>query len=302
MDTKKIGAFLAAVDRGSLTAAAAELGYTQSGLTHMMNALEDELGLNLLVRSKNGVRLSPAGQELLPKMRALMQSSKELESCAEHLRQHNYSTLRLGAYSSVTRQWLPAILAEFRRACPDTEVTIDVDGVHELYRKLKQDELDCAIVSFNDALCQGLGFIPLRDDPLLAVLPGGSALPSGCFPVRDFSGREFLMPSAGFDLDINPIFTRSRLKSAPLIRYTNLDDAAIVSMVGHGLGVSILSELVMQGMQDQVLAAPLDPPAVRRLGIAASERRQCEKNIHRFVKCTQAVIERLYGCKAPIMA
>jgi len=110
------------------------------------------------------------------------------------------------------------------------------------------------------------------------------------------------MPSAGFDLDINPIFTRSRLKSAPLIRYTNLDDAAIVSMVGHGLGVSILSELVMQGMQDQVLAAPLDPPAVRRLGIAASERRQCEKNIHRFVKCTQAVIERLYGCKAPIMA
>ena len=59
MDSKKISALLLAVEKGSLTSVAAELGYTQSGLTHMMNALEEELGLNLLVRSKNGVRLSP---------------------------------------------------------------------------------------------------------------------------------------------------------------------------------------------------------------------------------------------------
>ena len=61
MDIKKVQALLAAVDRGSLTAAASDLGYTQSGLTHMMNSLEIELGLNLLVRSKSGVRLSPCG-------------------------------------------------------------------------------------------------------------------------------------------------------------------------------------------------------------------------------------------------
>lgn len=50
MDSKKIYALLAAIDCGSLTAAAEKLGYTQSGLTHMMNSLENELGLNLLVR------------------------------------------------------------------------------------------------------------------------------------------------------------------------------------------------------------------------------------------------------------
>ena len=66
MDSKKVHALLLAVERGSLTSAAAELGYTQSGLTHMMNALEEEVGLNLLVRSKNGVCLSPAGQALRP--------------------------------------------------------------------------------------------------------------------------------------------------------------------------------------------------------------------------------------------
>ena len=70
MDTKKVKALLAALEKGSLTAAAEEMGYTQSGLTHMMNSLEDELGIRILVRSKGGVRLSPAGRELLPQMNA----------------------------------------------------------------------------------------------------------------------------------------------------------------------------------------------------------------------------------------
>ena len=56
MDTKKTKALLLALERGSLTAAAEELGYTQSGFTHMMNSLEDEAGIRLLVRSKVGPR------------------------------------------------------------------------------------------------------------------------------------------------------------------------------------------------------------------------------------------------------
>lgn len=298
MDIKKIAALLTAVDRGSLTAAASELGYTQSGLTHMMNSLEVELGLNLLVRSKNGVRLSPAGQELLPMMRQLMDASVALEQSAEKLRQRSFSTLRLGAYSSVARQWLPAILAEFRRLSPDTDVTIDVGGILDIYDKLKNDQLDCAIVSYNEAMCQGLNYVPLRDDPLVAILPGDFAQETAAFPVRDFSGREFLMPNAGFDLDINPIFNQGREKVTPRIRYTNLDDPAIVSMVSHGLGVSILSDLVMQDMTEPVLSVPLDPPAFRRLGIATSERRQSDKNIRRFIKCAQSVIRDMYQQEA----
>ena len=109
MDTKKIAAMLAAVEKGSLTSAARELGYTQSGLTHMMNALEAELGLSLLVRSKNGVHLSPAGQTLLPRMRKLMEASQELDEAIEALREQSFTTLRLGAYASVARQWLPSV-------------------------------------------------------------------------------------------------------------------------------------------------------------------------------------------------
>lgn len=294
MDSKKIRALLAAVDKGSLTAAAAGLGYTQSGLTHMMNSLEDELGLNLLVRSKNGVQLSPAGLELLEDMRSLDAAAAALEKRAESLRRRNFSTLRLGAYSSIARQWMPEVLAEFRRNCPDTEVALNVGGIMDIYQAVRNDKLDCAIVSWQELLCQGLRWVHLWDDPLVAVLPV-SVPAAESFPVREFTGKEFLMPSACFDLDINPVFSRESEKVLPRIRYTNLDDGAIVSMVELGLGVSILSELIMADMPGKVRVLPLEPPARRSLGIVMSERRQNDRNIRRLIKCAQAVISRLYG-------
>ena len=293
MDSKKVHALLLAIEKGSLTSAAAELGYTQSGLTHMMNALEEELGLNLLVRSKNGVRLSPAGQALKPKMQAFLDSAVDLEEDAARLRQHSNSTLRLGAYSSVASSWLPAILASFRKVDPNTDVAIDVGGIPDIYEKLKNDQLDCAIVSYEESLCQGLTYIHLADDPLVAIVPETDDH-LGYFPIADFADQEFLMPSDGFDMDILPLLTRNLGKEQPRIRYTNLSDSAIVSMVEHNLGMSLLSELIMLDIHSSVQMLPLDPPAVRKLGIAASEHQQNDKVIRRFVRCAQSVVGEMY--------
>ena len=277
MDSKKVHALLLAIEKGSLTSAATELGYTQSGLTHMMNALEEELGLNLLVRSKNGVRLSAA---------------VSLEDDASRLRQRSSSTLRLGAYSSVASRWLPAILASFKKVDPATDVIIDVGGIPDIYEKLKNDQLDCAFVSFEEPLCQGLNYIHLADDPLLAIVPETDDH-LGFFPVADFADQDFLMPSDGFDMDILPLLNHTG-KDQPRIRYTNLSDSAIVSMVEHNLGMSVLSELIMQDIHNSVNALPLDPPAFRKLGIAASDRQQNDKVIRRFVRCAQLIVSEMY--------
>ncbi|MDO4973266.1 MAG: LysR family transcriptional regulator [Eubacteriales bacterium] len=295
MDTKKLDALLLAVERGSLTAAAEEMGYTQSGLTNMMNSLESELGLDLLIRSKSGVRLTAAGEALLPHMHSLHAESQALLQAAEAFRQSSGDTLRLGAYSSVARQWLPAVLAEFRKEYPDTDVPMDVGGIPDIFEKLRSDSLDCAIVSYSELHCQGLHYVPLRDDPLVAVLPPAYRPEARTFPVSGFSGAEFLMPSAGFEADITPVFGQRVEKVASRVRYTNLDDAAIVSMVEHKLGVSILSELVMQDMPYNVRALPLDPPSCRHLGIAMAEHRSGERKIQRFVDCARRVIAELYA-------
>lgn len=300
MDTKKIRALLMAMELGSLTAAAEELGYTQSGLTHMMNSLEDELGIKVLVRSKGGVRLSPAGRELLPQMQELLRCSDELRSSVEKLIQKNGTLLRLGAYSSVARQWLPAILAELRRVAPEIKVSISTGGMRDIYDGVQRDELDCGIVSYQPTLIQGLHWVALHDDPLLAILPMDAALTGGAFEVENFEGSEFLMPADDFELDILPVLAQGQghERIMPEFRYTGLDDAAIVSMTAHGLGVSVLSELVMDGISDKVEAVPLTPPAFRRLGIVVGEHLQNDKNIKSFVLCARATMRSMYGDEA----
>ena len=293
MDSKKVYALLTAIDCGSLTAAAEKLGYTQSGLTHMMNALEAELGLNLLVRSKSGVHLSPAGQELLPAMRDFSAAADALEQSSDRLRQHSFSTLRLGAYASVTRQWLPAILAAYRDICPDTEVAITTGDVSTC-EAVRNDELDCSVVSYQPHLCQGLNWTHLRDDELVAILPPDSAVDGGSFRVESFTGQTFLMPNCAFDLDILPVFNIHGRKASPVIKNTNMDDPSIVSMVEHRLGVSILSKLVMQSIPGNVTVLPLDPPCYRKLGIITNPRRINEKNVRRFIRCAQTTLAKMY--------
>ena len=199
MDSKKCAALLRAVELGSLTAAAGELGYTQAGLTNMMNALEAELGVSLLLRGRGGVRLSAAGRRLLPQ-RAFVDSADALEQGAEALRAENLATLRVGAYSSVARHWLPSILTEFRRECPEIDVSVSMGGNLDLHRLVRGGELDCAFASYHPTLQKGLDWLPLRKDPLVAVLPGNDTRPGDSFPVADFADVDFLMPSLGFDL------------------------------------------------------------------------------------------------------
>lgn len=79
LDIKKYEVLLAVVDRGSFIKAASDLGYTQSGITYMMNSLEKECGFPLLSRSNKGVALTLEGERLLPEIRQLVQLNKRLE-------------------------------------------------------------------------------------------------------------------------------------------------------------------------------------------------------------------------------
>ena len=295
MDSKKIKALLTAAESGSLTAAAAALGYTQAGLTQMMNSLENELGVRLLVRGKNGVRLSDAGQSLLEPMRAFVAEADELEKGVERLRGENRSAIRIGAYASVSRLWLPAILSDFLREYPDTDASITVGSIEQMYDSVKTEELDCAFVSRCPSMLKGLSWFPLHVDELLAILPAGDPFEGAAFPVQRFSGAEFLMPSLGFDRDINPLFSAPEKRVLPRTRYTNMDDAALISMVEHGLGLTILSRMILQGVSAEIRALPLEPRGFRSLGLIISAKRQGEHVLRSFVRSTRSTIKTMYG-------
>ena len=83
MDDSKLRAVLTAVQCGSFGKAAAQLGYTQSAMTHLVNKLEAELGCTLLLRSSHGVRLSEEGEHLLPYINQVISACDALRSEAE---------------------------------------------------------------------------------------------------------------------------------------------------------------------------------------------------------------------------
>lgn len=288
MDTKKLQALLTVIKTGSLTAAAEELGYTQPGLTNMMNSIEDELGLALLVRSKTGVHLSVAGQELFPEIRKLLDASKRFEDSVKAVREKSFSTLQVGAYSSITRSWMPSIMLDFISSSPDVDLSASMQNIKTLYDAVKSEKLDCAIVSYNEDMMTGLHWTPLKDDEFVAVIPVDDYHGEARFPLVNLAGKTFLMPSGGFDMDIIPLF--EAFSSPGTIRYTNMDDATIVSMVDLKLGITIMSELIMNGMTGRIKSLPLEPPAYRKLGIIVKDKRKDERAIKSFIASASKVV------------
>ena len=288
MESKKLEALLMAVDLGSFTKAAEVLGYTQSGLTHMMNSLEKEVGFTLLERGRSGVRLTEEGERIAPAVRAFLQANARLDSVIEQVASSRTESIRVSAYASIAMHWLPGIIQRFREECPDVDVDIRMaDHVDVPYELLAQGKMDAILVSPQD---EGqYEWVHLADDPMFAVLPRDfDTQGMTAFPLAAFEARDFIMPSQGFDKDIMRIFNRIGVK--PHILPTWVDDPTVISMVSHGLGVSMMTELTVRGRTDGVKLLPVEPASSRELGLAVRSLDAASDGLRHFIDCTKRVV------------
>lgn len=288
MESKKLEALLMAVDLGSFTKAAEVLGYTQSGLTHMMNSLEKEVGFTLLERGRSGVRLTEEGERIAPAVREFLQANARLDSVIEQVASSRTEIIRVSAYASIAMHWLPGIIQRFREECPDVDVDIRMaDHVDIPYELLTQGKMDAILVSPQD---EGqYEWVHLADDPMFAVLPKDfDTQGMTAFPLAAFEARDFIMPSQGFDKDIMRIFNRIGVK--PHILPTWVDDPTVISMVSHGLGVSMMTELTVRGRTDGVKLLPVEPASSRELGLAVRSLDAASDGLRHFIDCTKRVV------------
>lgn len=288
MESKKLEALLMAVDLGSFTKAAEVLGYTQSGLTHMMNSLEKEVGFTLLERGRSGVRLTEEGERIAPAVREFLQANARLDSVIEQVASSRTEIIRVSAYASIAMHWLPGIIQRFREECPDVDVDIRMaDHVDVPYELLAQGKMDAILVSPQDE--DQYEWVHLADDPMFAVLPKDfDTQGMTAFPLAAFEARDFIMPSQGFDKDIMRIFNRIGVK--PHILPTWVDDPTVISMVSHGLGVSMMTELTVRGRTDGVKLLPVEPASSRELGLAVRSLDAASDGLRHFIDCTKRVV------------
>lgn len=280
MNTTKCQVLLKAVELGSLTRAAEEMGYTQSAVSRSIAELEREWGLTLLIRNKDGVVLTTQGEALLPDIQALCNAQRTLESQVSALHGLSRGTLRVGTFASVSIHWLPGIIKEFQALYPGIQFDlVSKWEFAELEELTRRGQVDCAFLTLPAEDSLDTSF--LWRDRLVAVLPRDHPLAdTPCYPMARFAQDPFIRVQEHWDMEFSRIFQEEGLR--PNIQYTVNDDFAILAMVERGLGVSLLSEMIVRAGSRQVAVLPLERPRFRDIGLAVRQGGELSPLTRRF--------------------
>lgn len=146
MTLQQLRDLLAVVAHGGFRAAARTLGVSQAGLTKSLARLEEEHGVALLDRTARGIVLTAAGQQFLSHAQAVLLEADRAESWLAGLRAPQASQVTLGVSVEPSLQLAPAVLADFRRALPDTTVHLHQGSTSALLTALRENRLEFAVM------------------------------------------------------------------------------------------------------------------------------------------------------------
>ncbi len=290
MDIRKLALLADIAETENLTESGARLGYTQSGVSHAIRKLEEEMGLSLLHRTNKGVTLTADALQLLPDIRSLLTRYRRLEESMDAIRGIQRGSLIIGTYSSIAVQWLPRIIPRFQNQYPHVSLQIREGGSEDLEKWIHDGSVDFAFLSNNDY--QDFSFIPLAEDEIFAILPPDfpkEGIHNHTFPLSRFQELPFIASEAGVDYDIANTLAMGQVK--PPIRFYCKDDHSIIAMTANGLGVSLLPSLIVKGSESQVMALSLSPYAYRTLGIGMLSEKDLSAASKAFIRCTKKVLE-----------
>lgn len=270
MEINKYALFADAAETKNFTRTGERMGYTQPGVSHVLKTMEAELGFPLFLRTKQGIELTHEARTLLPLVRQLLSVNEQLEQTIASINGLEVGHLTIACFASISRNWLPSIIHLFQEQYPGIEIELLEGGTDDIIKWVGDNVVDFGLLSKRHI--GSLEWIPLYEDPLMAILPKNYPISSEkAFPMEEISDQPFVMSAEGTDYDIHHAL--NTMKIQPNIRFSSKDDLSIVTMVASHLGISILPRLVIQNFSESVLALPLEPYFSRELGIAACSKK-----------------------------
>lgn len=285
MDISKYQLFADIAETKNFTRSGERLGYSQSGVSHILKGMEMELGFPLFVRTKYGVALTHNAELLLPLVRNILADHEKLEQTIHAMNGLEEGILTIGTYASISIHSLPPVLHEFKERYPNIDIYLKEGGSDDIIQWLDTNTVDLGFLSLPGT--RHFEWIPLGRDPLMAVLPKDeSTSADDTFPIRNLDGKPFIISAIGTDYDIHYALESSG--ASPNFKYSSTNDHAIISMVIHHLGISILPRLILTGFEDQILALPLNPYYYRELGIAMRSYKNLSPAARKFADFAKA--------------
>lgn len=270
MDTRKYEALKRVVDRGQLTKAAAALGYTQSALSQMITSLEAEIGLKLISRTRGGCRLTPEGEVMMPVIERAINADRAVREKAAEISGLETGVVRIGTIASISAHWLPPLIREFEAKHPGVRFVIHQGDYALIPQWIQEGLVDFGFAS--PAGVSGLAMRPLKDGAMSAVLPTGHKLAAlDVVPLTALAEEPFILLEEGGYYEPLEAFAQCGCK--PNVKYTIHDDYSIMAMVSEGLGVTVLSDLIMTRAPYNLVTRPTDPPIKRQMALACKDER-----------------------------
>lgn len=289
MNINKLKILLAISDFKTLTRTAKEAGYTQSGISNIIKSLEDEIGFPLLHRLRNGVTLTDEAQKLVPIIRELENRNEQLHQVISEIRGLHTGTVRIASVTSVALRWLPLIFKRFQADYPHISIKLYQSGDQEALKWLEECRVD--LVFCCEQSKTEYEWLPLIHDELVAVLPEKHPLAEQAFfPLAAFSNRFFVMMPEDYHYETRRVFEKFQI--TPNIQFYATDDNTTIAMVEEGLGLSILSKIILkENSHRKVKFLTLNPPCPRILGIALRLNHPPSPAAQKFIAVSKMVMK-----------
>ncbi len=266
MDLRQLQAFLAIVEAGGFSAAARRLNVSQPPLSMRIGALERDVGVSLLHRSRPRVTPTAAGEILLAHARRILAATDLALAETRRAARGEAGRVRLGFTSSAAHALLPRIMAAAARSLPGVALDLREMPIAEQLTALRRGEVDLAVVRPPIA-GGGLHTLALGIDPFVLALPAGHRLARRrSVPLADTAGEPVVMYPSGWAGGFRDlIFSACRDAGfVPRVVHEVVQVHTVLALVGAGIGVGFVPRSIsVLGAPGVVFMALRPAPATR---------------------------------------
>jgi DNA-binding transcriptional LysR family regulator len=245
MNPRQLKTFLAVAKHGNITRAASEANLAQSSLSDQMQALEEELGVPLFERSRQGVTLTPAGDVLKSYAEEILALTDEAKTAIRAAAGLEKQALTIGTLETIAAEKLAAFLSRFRGTHPDISLTLKIGGSGELQRRLEDGSIDIAF-TFDRGEQDGRFQTRLVSREPLALIAGRNtrAMPPG--NLADLSRLPFIATETGcvYRHLFDTAFAEADIAAPDIVTQTD-SIQTIIRLVASGAGYGLVPRLAV---------------------------------------------------------
>jgi len=290
MELHQLRYFCAVAETGSFSRAAEQSHVSQPSLSQQIMKLEDELGARLFDRLGRSVRLTETGQTFLPRARAVL---RELEAARGDVTEQKDSvggSVTIGVIPTVAPYYLPQRLTRFSRKYPQVRLTVVEEITPVLLDQVRSSRVDLAILALP---IRGHEFesFPLLTERLFAALPAGHKFAKRrTLALKDLRAQPFLLLRDGHCFRDTAVAACDRAHLHPQIIFESGQFSSLLSMVGAGMGVSIVPEMAVEKKSRCRFVRIDDSAAARTIGAVILRGRSLSRAHHAFLAHLRASV------------